>query len=125
MEREYKFRAKNIKDGKLYYSEEIGPANFWMQVTRGVMCDVQQYIGAHLKDKDIYEGDIYFRRKIVKGNAIYYESHYVIAFGEYTDPEGNTYYGFNYDVDWPDSTGEIIGNIIENPELAPIMGGIE
>jgi len=120
-DKEFKFRARNIHDGELYYSEEIGMPNFWQQIRDGHMEDVEQYINAKLHGQEMYEGDIIYRPEIkTDGHRGWGEMKYVVKFTEYTDGDGWTYMAYNYCV--PEGAilehTKIIGNVTDNPELA-------
>jgi len=126
-DKDFKFRARNVHDDKLYYSEEIGMPNFWQQVRGGHMVDVEQYIGQNLHGQDIYGGDIIYRPEILNksGRGGWSEVKYIIEYGEQCDPDGWRYMGYNYTI--PDGDileyTKIIGNKTDNPELAEGIDG--
>ena len=113
--REFKFRAKNVHDGKLYYSDDIGIVNFWMQVKDGHMVNVEQYIGQKLNGQEIFDGDIIFNPKV----GSWCEHTYLVEFGEQCDGDGYVSMGHNYEI--PHETlkphQKIIGNKTDNPGL--------
>ena len=115
MNRVFKFRAKNLENGKLYYSDEIGMAKFWKQVADGIMVNVQQYIGAELNKIPIYCVDMTRYDDRSKGEITHT---IVIEYGEYCDGDGYTAYAFNHSfMDEPNA--KIIGNIVETPDKIP------
>ncbi|MCK4544708.1 hypothetical protein KAU43_04155 [candidate division WOR-3 bacterium] len=119
--RVFKFRAKNLENGKLYYSDDIGMATFWKQVVDGIMVNVQQYIGAELHEIPIYEGDIIHYDADLTETGGFLEHTHVVEYGEYCDPDGNMVFAFShsYGSDSELARGKIIGNIVETPELIP------
>ena len=59
--RNYKFRAKNVNDGKWYLSDELGMGLFWLQI-RDKHLDIKT-LGQYTErddseDVEMYEGDI-------------------------------------------------------------------
>jgi len=120
-DKEFKFRARNVRNGKLYYSEEIGMPNFWQQIKDGHMENVEQCIGQKLQGQEIYDGDIIYRPETLtkSGRGRWLEIQYVIEYGEQCDPEGNLYVGYNYSIPEKEVLEymKIIGNRTENPEL--------
>lgn len=121
MNRVFKFRAKNLGNGKLYYSDDIGMANFWKQVVDGIMVNVQQYIGAELHKIPIYDGDIIHYEALKTKTLRYSEHTHIVEFGEQCDPDGYIFYGFTHSfMTYKDlKRAKIIGNIVETPELIP------
>lgn len=116
-----KFRATNKDDGKLYYSEQIGMANFWMQVSQGIMINVQQYIGIitcgeYTYDGDLYDGDVvnacwrdeYGGEQLTNFVIYYYDQSCGFSPFANSSFDNRCYEYIN-----------LVGNIVENPELKP------
>jgi uncharacterized phage protein (TIGR01671 family) len=115
--REYKFRAWDTKEKKMYYDMNIGTKS--MDVIK--ICsypdyEFMQYIGFPDKNgKEIYEGDIC-------ESKIHNPSRTLIEFieGGYCATHSDLV-GYPIDINhFYDSTGcmiEVIGNIYEHPEL--------
>ncbi len=123
--REMKFRATHKDDGKLYYSEKIGIANFWKQVADGILLNVQQYIGIvmcgeYTYDGDLYEGDVinacwtddYGGEQLTECEIIYHDQS--CGFSPFANSSfDNRMYEYVI----------LVGNIVENPELKPKESG--
>lgn len=111
----YKFRAKNVNDGKWYLSNELGMGLFWLQIQDGHL-DIKtlgQYIERDdSEDTEMYEGDI-MSYITVKGSEpiilkILYSTDYSSFIMKNKVGIIDVYRGFKKTV---------IGNIHDNPEI--------
>ncbi len=134
--REIKFRAKNINDRKLYYSEVTGNANFWKQIDDGILLDPQQFTGLLDKqNKEIYEGDIcridssgafppYGENGVAIRKVEWWSGQFVFNANRYSYMKEDDYINFGWWVRSNDHQPklkqiEVIGDIVSNPELLP------
>lgn len=113
--RNYKFRAKNVNDGKWYLSDDLGIGLFWLQI-RDEHLDIKtlgQYIEKNdSEDVEIYEGDVISYIIIDGSEPIILKIIYSIDYLSYLMKNKvgyiDAYRGFKKTV---------IGNIYDNPEL--------
>lgn len=116
--REIKFRIFNLQS-KTMISEGIGLMNYKAELERPDMYRVMQFTG--LKDKngkEIFEGDIvrWICKTVPTNNENIYHIGKVVFISGHFRVDAQKYY-LSYLQCSDLETGEVIGNICENPEL--------